>query len=682
MNKCPLKKIKYHFLLFILIILTYESTNCHFPLSENIYINKKGKNSKAQNSSGTNNMATGPNLISATLRDINGNGRIDAVDLVFDRPMKDSSFIAGQWIFSGNPGTGIDTLSAPDDNTVRILYSPDNLPVDTSVKGAAISYLNGTSVRDITGNYLAAINNVVETDGAAPVILNAISFTGSTNLAVTFSEPVGTSNFCTGNLVTTDFVYNNVSAGGASSITGFTDANGLDKTVVLTANSPFNPGDFGTDTISAATGEIFDAANLNALPAAVVLTQSAWTTQLLGAAGAVTGAYKIAVDNDNIYVTGYTEGSLDGQTLTGIRDLFLVKYSTNGVKQWTRLLGAGGAETKSYGIVLDPSGNIYLTGYTTGNLDGLAKTGTADLFIVKYNANGGKLWTRLLGAPLASTYSCDMTIDTSGYIYLTGYTNGNLDGQAKTGLIDQFIVKYNSSGGLKQWTRLLGVPLGNTYSIDTDTDSSGYIYTTGYTDGNLDGQTKTGLVDLYVTKYDSSGARQWTRLLGTAGCSTVSTGIIAGATGGIYTTGYTNGSLDGQAKTGLVDFYVVRYDSSGARQWTRLFGAAGADTRSFCITADTSGNIYPAGATTGNLGGQTVTGTTDMFTVKYDPTGTRLWTRLLGAAGSDTKAYGIASDPSCNIYPAGYTNGNLDGKILTGVDDLFIAKYDSNGARQ
>ncbi|GIT65206.1 MAG: hypothetical protein Ct9H300mP23_08330 [Nitrospinota bacterium] len=41
----------------------------------------------------------------------------------------------------------------------------------------------------------------------------------------------------------------------------------------------------------------------------------------------------------NIYVTGYTEGGLDGKTNSGERDIFLVKYNSSGTKQWTQQLG-------------------------------------------------------------------------------------------------------------------------------------------------------------------------------------------------------------------------------------------------------------------------------------------------------------------------------------------------------
>jgi len=61
-------------------------------------------------------------------------------------------------------------------------------------------------------------------------------------------------------------------------------------------------------------------------------TTSTWTKQI----GTSSGEYGIGVTTDssgNIYVTGYTEGGLDGNTNSGGKDIFLVKYNSDGVKQ-------------------------------------------------------------------------------------------------------------------------------------------------------------------------------------------------------------------------------------------------------------------------------------------------------------------------------------------------------------
>jgi Beta-propeller repeat len=118
--------------------------------------------------------------------------------------------------------------------------------------------------------------------------------------------------------------------------------------------------------------------------------QGTWTgTKQLGTAGLDFG-YGVAVDSSgNVYVTGYTEGGLDGNTSAGNFDIFLVKYDSAGTKQWTRQLGTTEWDVGS-GVAVDSSGNAYVTGYTPGGLDGNTSAGGEDIFLVKYDSNGVK----------------------------------------------------------------------------------------------------------------------------------------------------------------------------------------------------------------------------------------------------------------------------------------------------
>jgi len=143
-------------------------------------------------------------------------------------------------------------------------------------------------------------------------------------------------------------------------------------------------------------------------------------------------------------MTGFTEGGLDGNTNSGGTDMFLVKYNSTGTKQWTKQLGTSSLDYGN-GITSDSSGNIYVTGITSGGLDGNTIYGKNDIFLVKYNSSGTKQWTKQLG-----TSSVDkgrgVTTDSSDNIYVTGGTDGDLDGNTNSGSVDIFLVKYNSDG--------------------------------------------------------------------------------------------------------------------------------------------------------------------------------------------------------------------------------------------
>ena len=118
-------------------------------------------------------------------------------------------------------------------------------------------------------------------------------------------------------------------------------------------------------------------------------TTSPWTTKQLGTTSRDIGIGVTTDSSDNIYVTGYTLGELDGNIYSGTRDIFLVKYNSSGTKQWTKQLGTS-SDDRGNGVTTDSSGNIYVTGYTQGGLDGNTNSGDYDIFLVKYNSSGTK----------------------------------------------------------------------------------------------------------------------------------------------------------------------------------------------------------------------------------------------------------------------------------------------------
>ncbi len=462
-----------------------------------------------------------------------------------------------------------------------------------------------------------------------------------------------------------------------------------------------------------------------------------WTKELGVAAGS-TFPQGVATDSgDNVYVCGFTNGNLDGGTLTGGQDLFVTKYNSSGTKQWTRLLGVAAQATAARAIVVDSGDNIYVAGYTTGGLDGNSLAGTQDLFVTKYDAAGTKAWTQQLGIAAAATIGYAIGVDSGNNIYVSGSTSGGLDGNSLTGTTDLFVTKYNSAGA-KQWTQQLGVATKNTYSYTVGVDGSNNIYLSGLTYGGLDGNSLNGIVDLFVTKYNSSGTKQWTKLKGVTGGvvmgqgltidssnnvyltgtankgfdgnslqsngdyhltkmdnsgttlftkemgpspATVLYGITSDSEHSIYVTGYTYGELDGNANTLKANTYVTKYDRSGTKQWTRTLGGSAADAYAYTVTTDANNNVYMAGATAVGLDGNTQAGSNDLFFTKYSSSGVKQWTIQRGAASQYMEIDGSTTDHDGNLLFVGMTTTGMDGNAMTGSLDLLLMKYDTNGSR-
>ena len=266
-----------------------------------------------------------------------------------------------------------------------------------------------------------------------------------------------------------------------------------------------------------------------------------------------------------------TDGLALNYTVTGSPQwLSLNSVGDNsGLRAWTRQTGTAGNDF-GQGVTTDSSGNIYITGGTTGGLDGNTNAGSYDMFLMKYNAVGVKQWTKQTGTA-SDEAGIGVTTDSSGNIYVTGYTGGGLDGNANAGSYDIFLMKYNAAG-VKQWTRQIGTATGD-YGQGITTDSSGNIYVTGETEGGLDGNTNAGSSDIFLMKYNAVGVKQWTRQIGTTRYE-YAKGITIDSSGNIYITGVTYGGLDGNTNAGGNDIFLMKYNAAGVKQWTRQIGTA------------------------------------------------------------------------------------------------------------
>jgi hypothetical protein len=242
-------------------------------------------------------------------------------------------------------------------------------------------------------------------------------------------------------------------------------------------------------------------------------------------------------------------------------------------------------------------------------------------------------------------------------------------------------INSGSRIGPTPWAKQLSAAGVYTYENAVTTDVDGNVYITGTIGHGLDGNSQSGTKDFFLTKYDASGAKVFTKQMGVPGVATWGVAVAIDASGNVYVAGTTFGGLDDNTLAGTSDFFLTKYDSSGTKISTKQIGVAGVDTWGLAVTTDTSGNVYVAGITFGGLDGNTLTGTSDFFLTKYNTSGTKVYTRQLGAAGADTYGEAVETDANGNILVSGVTNGGLDGNICVGSWNSFVTKYSNTGAK-
>ena len=401
-----------------------------------------------------------------------------------------------------------------------------------------------------------------------------------------------------------------------------------------------------------------------------------WTRQM-GTNYDEQGNALAADTSGNIYVIGNTGSNFNGNTSSGSVDIFLIKYDMSGSTQWVKQIGTT-SDDYGYGIAVDTSANIYITGCTSGWLDGNTNPDAySDIFLSKYNPAGTRLWTKQTGG-INSQCGFAVTADKSGNIYVAGSANFSLDGSTGAGKNDICLIKYDINGST-QWAKLLGSPEDD-YGYGVAVDTGGYIYVTGSTKGNLLNNTtySAGGSDFSLAKYDTNGSTVWIKQTGTTSDEEARS-VIIDKYGNIFITGYTNGNLASLPDVTDRDLFLIKYDSNGNTVFTNQLVNTGSDT-GYSLAIDNNDYIYITGTTSGGIYGNINYGLYDIFLMKINLNGNIQWTKQYGTDKNEY-AYSAVSDSSGNVFITGVTAGGIDGNTNASnqydgyKNDFFISRY-------
>ncbi len=186
-------------------------------------------------------------------------------------------------------------------------------------------------------------------------------------------------------------------------------------------------------------------------------------------------------------------------------DAFLRNYRADGTLAWEHKIGTDEYQW-STGVSADGEGNAYITGLVEGgDLGGPFLGGLYDTFVSKHDADGNQVWVRQFGTTRGDVGE-DIEVDRLGNVFVTGWTQGNLGGTNRTA--DVFLSKYTADGAAV-WTRQLS-SRGSDYGYGVAADGLGSVYIVGTTEGDLGGRN-AGEDDAFVSKYDAGGIELWTR---------------------------------------------------------------------------------------------------------------------------------------------------------------------------
>jgi hypothetical protein len=179
--------------------------------------------------------------------------------------------------------------------------------------------------------------------------------------------------------------------------------------------------------------------------------------------------------------------------------------------------------------------------------------------------------------------------------------------------------------------------------------------------------------DYWVIKIDSVGNKQWDKRFGGTGLDQL-VSLIQTADGGYLLGGATESDSGGdisQPPSGFIDYWVVKIDSAGNKQWDKRFGAGtGTSCEFFALQQATDGGYILGGYTAADRGGdktQNTFGDEDYWIIKLDTVGNKLWDKDYGGPGADDLT-NISLTTDGGYLFSGNTTGGLNAGGSAGGD--------------
>lgn len=336
-----------------------------------------------------------------------------------------------------------------------------------------------------------------------------------------------------------------------------------------------------------------------------------------------------------------------------------------------------------------PDGGL-MFGLTTSNHGG---HGANDVWLIKLNAVGDTVWTRMLGGS-QDDKAGTVAFTADGNFILIGSTqssDGDITDKRITYGEDMWVVKLDGNGRIL-WSKTFGGSAGDIGTGVVGTPDGGYLVSGDTESNNGEITGSHGSSDAWVLKLDGQGRPQWSKVYGGSDFDQI--GAIRAIPGGYVLTGLTN-SADGDVKGYHPPSYigsdvlVIRIDPAGNLVWAKAYGGT-EDEVATAMVAVPDGMVVTAytdsnnGDVSGYHGGQIFT--TDLWVLKLNYDGDIVWTRTIGGSSEDV-ATTIANTPDGGLVLAGSTfsnDGDIRGNHNTRPNggDFWILKLDGSGNTQ
>jgi ELWxxDGT repeat protein len=384
-------------------------------------------------------------------------------------------------------------------------------------------------------------------------------------------------------------------------------------------------------------------------------------------------------------------------TITTLVQMGLGQPNTGNVA-WARSGGVAAAEINVNRVAAMPDGGVVVAGafstsplvLGTAGVDqvSLTSAGGADVFVARFDKNGGLLWAQRGGGANAEAVSAVSTLPDGSVVITGSYSNAAATFGSVTltnaGSNDTFLVRYLPNGtvawakgyggaGGDSSSQMIALSDGNISIVGTYGSTTTTTLAPGVTLVNQGGAA----TDYFLIKFQASdGTALWARTFGSSAVSENSALSLAPLpSGGVAFAGSMLSaalSISGSATTltntgaaGTADSMVTAFDSAGGLLWAKNAGGGTGAEAPTVLQTFSNGDVAVAGtftSATATFGTQSFTtlGSTDVFLLRLSgATGTQIWAKRAGGSGADSAAAMLVLPDDSVMLTGLYPNGSM-----------------------
>jgi hypothetical protein len=272
-----------------------------------------------------------------------------------------------------------------------------------------------------------------------------------------------------------------------------------------------------------------------------------------------------------------------------------------------------------------------------------------------------KQGTTILGTSTTATFTYIYPASAGGSSSITAEIQTVCED--KITLNKSFLIPYIT----KIWDKTFGGNGTDEQSVVVATSDGGFLLGGRSTSNILGDKTENGRGsdDFWVVKINANGQKQWDRTFGGTN-SDVMNHIVPTSDGGYLLGGRSNSNASGdktENSRGNEDFWIIKVNANGVKQWDKTFGGTGDDIGTAIVSTPDNAFLIGGGSNSNASGekSENSRGGADYWILKMDTNGNKQWDKTIGGSGED-QVYTLLSIPSGGFLIFGFSDSNISGE--------------------